>query len=319
MQKENEAMKKLIAAFLIIFAMPKTNSLSAHPFFDMTPHEVRGLINTKCMSIEAEVPQVHSVSEQIIDAAGRPTRLRIYAPQDAEDLPLILFIHGGAWVAGNLETHDNLARYLCKNAQAVVVSVEYQNSPEGKFPVPLNQCYDALQWAVGHTKQLYIDNQVAVVGDSAGGNLSAALCLMTRDQDGPKIDFQVLINPAPDLSCGGTLERQGDTVDVLRWQAMMYVESPEDVYLPYVSPSLAEDLSGLPPTLILLAELDDLRSDGQAFANKLQAANIPTKVYCQLGTNHLAGYGARASKSAIESLDVAVDSLRGVFNTKKKD
>lgn len=193
-----------------------------------------------------------------------------------------------------------------------------KNSPEGKFPIPLEQSYEALLWATSHTELLQIDDRVAVVGDSAGGNMAAALCLMARDRQGPKIDFQVLINPAPDLSCNGTLEKQEDKLDVLRWQAKMYTKTSEEVYLPYVSPSLAEDLTGLPPALVVVAELDDLRHDGESYACKLRVAGVPTNLYCQWGINHLAGHAARASEIAIESLDIAATSLLGVFKRIKR-
>lgn len=303
----------LILAVAAISALVGCETLNAHPFFDMNPYEVRNRINDRCMSIDAEVPEVGSTEDRSIEAAGRKTPLRIYTPSDGSRLPLILLIHGGAWVAGNLDTHDNLARYLCKNARAVVLSVGYQTAPEGKFPVPLEQCYDTLLWAATHTQQLRTDGRIAIVGDSAGGNMAAALCLVTRDRQGPQIDFQVLINPAPNLTCDGTIERQGGELDALRWQAMMYVENPEDVNNPYVSPSLA-DLTGLPAALIVLAEFDALRQDGQHYADKLHAADVPTSVYCQRGTDHLAGHSARASKAAQESLDTAVTALREAFH-----
>lgn len=307
-----------ITTLLVATIILGGSTLNAHPFFDMDYHEVRKLINSKCMDIDAEQPEVSTIKEHQINASGLDTILRIYTPNGEGKFPLILFIHGGVWVAGNLETHDNLARYLCKKVQAVVVSVEYKNSPEGKFPVPLEQSYEALLWATNHTELLQIDDRAAVVGDSAGGNMAAALCLMTRDRRGPKIDFQVLINPAPDLSCNGTLEIQEDKLDVLRWQAKMYTKTSEEVYLPYVSPSLAEDLTGLPPALVVVAELDDLRYDGESYASKLRVAGVPTNIYCQWGINHLAGHGARASETAVESLDIAVASLLGAFNRIKE-
>lgn len=260
------------------------------------------------MGIEAPVPSVAEVVDQTIHRENRTTPLRIYKPNSEKDLPAILLIHGGAWVAGNLDTHDNLARYLCSESQAIVISVGYLNAPEGKFPFSLEQCYDALLWSREH-----FDSKLAVVGDSAGGNMAAALCLMARDRKGPKIDLQVLINPAPDLSCNGVISRQNDPLDLMRWQATQYVDDPEDANHPYVSPLLASDLSGLPPAMVILAEKDDLREAGQKYAERLQAAGVPTSVYCQMGMHHLAGDGARASLRARESLEVAVSALQKSF------
>src|SRR5271170_2935601 len=113
---------------------------------DCTPWEVRDTINQNIMAIEASVTEVWSVEQATIQNEGRSTPVRIYTPNDQCNLPVLLLIHGGAWVAGNLDTHDNLARYLCSETEAIVVSVEYLNAPEGKFPVPVQQCYDALLW-----------------------------------------------------------------------------------------------------------------------------------------------------------------------------
>ena len=298
----------LASVFMLI------GNISAQSFWDMQPEEVRKLFNEKAFAIEAERPDVQNIKNITINQNGRTTPLRIYIPNAHKNLPIILYIHGGAWVAGSLDTHDNLARYLCRGAQAVVVSVGYQNSPEGKFPLPLEQCYDALLWIVQHASEFHTDNtRLAVVGDSAGGNIAAALCLLARDRKGPSIDFQVLINPVIDLSSGGTLKRQGDALDNERWYTTQYVQHPDDVMNPYASPIKAKNLTNLPPTLIILAEKDDFRKDGQRYADRLTAAGIPTNTYIQWGVGHLAGNGGRASLLARESLDVAVAALQGEF------
>jgi acetyl esterase len=222
------------------------------------------------------------------------------------DLPTILLIHGGAFVAGSVDTHDNLARYLCYKVQAIVVSVDYRVAPEGKFPFALEQCYDVLI-SIQHAPK------IAVVGDSAGGNMAAALCLMSRDRCGPKIDLQVLINPAPDLTCNGTILRQNDPLDVLRLQAFHYLADPKDANHPYVSPLIATSLKELPEAVVILAEKDELYEMGLSYANRLQEAKIPTEVYCQKGIGHLAGHGARAAPQAQESLDIAVDRIKNIF------
>jgi acetyl esterase len=281
---------------------------------DSTPWEVRDSINRDIMAIEAPEAAVWSVTQTVIHNEERSTPVRIYAPSDHRNLPVLLLIHGGAWVAGNLDTHDLLARYLCSETDAVVVSVEYQNAPEGKFPIPVEQCYDALIWTTEHADELAVDlTRVAVIGDSAGGNMSASLSLMARDRQGPKIAMQVLINPAPDLSCDASTEWPGDIRDALQWIGLHYFFTPEDVFHPYASPQLAQDLSGLPDAVVLLAETDKLLASGQKYADALQAAGVPTFVYCQKGIGHLAGQGARASLAARESLDVAVRELRKIF------
>ncbi len=258
---------------------------------------------------------VEAVIERTIHCENRDIPIRIYKPSAQTDLPVILLIHGGAWVAGNLDTHDNLARYFCSKTPAIVVSVGYLNAPEGKFPYSLEQCYDVLTWISENREELSsIDSGLAVVGDGAGGNMAAALCHMTRDRSGPSIDLQVLINPAPDLTCNGTISRKNDSLDCLRWQAFQYLSNPQDAHHPYVSPLRAENLSKLPSALILVAEQDDLRAAGEEYGRRLQEAHVPAKIYCQKGSNHLAGDRARASSKAEESLRVAVSFIQKAFS-----
>lgn len=307
-------------AFLIICcigALIMTEKALAQSYWEMGPDKVRKMLNEKFLAIEAEKPVVLKVENITIKNDDRTTPLRIYIPNEQKDLPIILYIHGGAWVAGNLDTHDNLARYLCKEVQALVVSVGYLNPPEGKFPVPLEQCYDALLWIVNHAQKFNSNaSRLAVAGDSAGGGMAAALCLLARDRKGPAIDLQVLINPVVDNTWGGTLERQGDEFDSERWIASQYVANPKETGNPYVSPIFAKDLSHLPPAIIILAEKDMFRKDAQNYADRLRLAGVHTNVYTQFGIGHLAGNGGRASKLAQESLDVAVAALRGIFRKK---
>lgn len=305
---------KFLAFAIFLGATLYMQDASASSWWDMGPQAVREKINERIMGIEAPIPAVWSVADQAVKCDGRNTPIRIYAPAKGYNFPVILLIHGGAWVAGNLDTHDNLARYLCSESKAIVVSVGYLNAPEGKFPLPLQQCYDVLTWIHEHAKEFSGDAaRIAVVGDSAGGNMAAGLCLMARDRSGPKINLQVLINPATDLTCNGTIVRQDDALDIMRWQALQYLSDSKDTNNPYVSPLVAKDLSGLPAAVVILAEKDDLRDAGQKYADRLKAAGVPTDIYCQQGIGHLAGDGARASLRARESLDVAVNALQRAF------
>lgn len=161
--------------------------------------------------------------------------------------------------------------------------------------------------------------RVAVVGDSAGGNMAAALCLMTRDRKGPAISLQILINPAPDLTGKGTLQRQDDAWDVMRWQALHYVNDPIDAHHPYVSPAVAKDLTNLPPALVLLAEKDFLFEDGKKYYDRLQEAGVVAELYIQNGIGHLGCDGAAVTKSAQESLNRVVEALRAKFQCCEKD
>ncbi len=278
-------------------------------YLDVSPSVVRELRHRRIFHIDAPSAPVGSIETVELQPGTRNTPIRIYTPASQHTSDIILFIHGGGWIAGSLDTHDNLARYLCSNTNARVVSVGYTASPEGKFPLPLEQCYDALLWA----KELAGQSKIAVVGDSAGGNMAAALTLMARERGGPQISLQVLINPALDLTCNGTLEPQGDALDTLRWEVSHYLSNPAAKSHPYVSPLQEQDLSNLPPATIILAENDLLRPQGQLYADRLSSAGIPTSTYCQKNTNHLAGHAARASLQAKESLDIAVQAINAAL------
>lgn len=295
----------------LVFVMFTAQSSASSPS-EKIAHQIREAIYQKILAIEADVPNVKKVDNICIKSGFRNLPLRIYTPDSDDLLPMILMVHGGAWIGGGLETHDNMARYFCKEAKALVISVDYLNAPEGRFPLQLNECYDALHWIVENAQSLHADPQrLAVIGDSAGGNITAALCLLARDSNGPKISLQVLINPSTDLT--GNLPQNEEFAAKMRFIVSQYVTHQDDVKNPYVSPIMAEDLSNLPSTLIILAENDELRNEGQIYADLLKSAGTKTNVYTQWGVGHLAGDGARASKRAQESLDIVVGALRGAF------
>jgi len=158
--------------FGVILLMQKVHA-STPSWWDMTPEIVREKINQRIMNIDAPTPTVGEIIDRTISRDTRTTLIRIYKPNTQNNLPVVLLIHGGAWVAGNLDTHDNLARYLCSKTPAIVVSVGYLNAPEGKYPFSLEQCYDALTWVFENRNEITpIDSGLAVVGDSAGGNMA---------------------------------------------------------------------------------------------------------------------------------------------------
>jgi acetyl esterase len=307
-------LKYLLTIFSAGALMLSGHASGAESFWEMGPEKVRKMFNDKFMAIKGVKSEVANVTNLTIQNDNRSTPLRIYTPNDNKNLPVILYIHGGAWVAGSLDTHDNLARFLCNKVEALVVSVGYLNAPEGKFPESLEQCYDALLWTVKHAQEFHANaDHLAVVGDSAGANMAAAVSIMARDRKGPKIDLQLLINPPIDNNWGGTLQPQGDEDDDERFIATQYVKNPQDANNPLVSLNNTKDLKGLPTALIILAEKDMFRKDGQIYADRLKAAGVPTNVYTQWGVGHLAGNGARVSPLARESIDVAVAALRGEF------
>ncbi|MBN1690866.1 MAG: alpha/beta hydrolase [Dehalococcoidia bacterium] len=219
--------------------------------------------------------------------------VRIYRPSDRAGLPLILYIHGGGWVVGSIATHDNVCRKLANRSGAIVVSVGYRLAPENKFPAGLEDVYAALQWA--HTEAASFGGdpcRLAVAGDSAGGNLAAAVCLVTRDRGGPPIRFQALAYPALDASNQDRksyrLNEKGYylTTKIIEQVIPLYINKSGDVFDPYVSPLLAGDVTGLPPALVITAQFDPLMSEGEAYAARLFDAGIPCRLHRYNGMIH---------------------------------
>lgn len=206
--------------------------------------------------------------------------VRVYRPEGRPPLPLVVFFHGGGWVLGNLESHDGTCRTLARAVPAVVVSVDYRLAPEHKFPAAAEDAFAATRWAAEHAASLGGDAaRVAVAGDSAGGNLAAVVALMARDRGGPPLVHQVLVYPPTDAACDtASYEENAEgyflTRDGMRWFWGHYLPSPAEGRHPYASPLRAEDLRGLPPALVITAEYDPLRDEGEAYAARLRAAGV---------------------------------------------
>lgn len=247
-------------------------------FKTITPQEFRSFSDdykdTGNLLDGPQIP-VHEVQNRTIEGREGTIPIRIFRPSAAENLPVLVFFHGGGFVIGTLDTHDNVCRRLCRDNQAVVVSVDYRLAPEHKYPAPTNDCYDATVWTSKNCASFGGDPaRLAVMGDSAGGNLATVVALKARDLNGPKISFQVLIYPSTDArlshpSIKGNGKGYLLTEEMLNWFVEQYTSSEEQKYDPYMSPFLAEDLSNMPPTLIQVAEYDPLRDEGKAYAQRL--------------------------------------------------
>ena len=227
-------------------------------------------------------------SEKVFSTADIGIRdgltVRLYRPSARTGLPVVLFIHGGGWMVGSIATHDNICRRLSNCAGALVVSVGYRLAPENKFPAALEDVYTALQWANAESGAFGGDpGRMAVAGDSAGGNLAAAVCLVTRDRGGPSVRFQALAYPGLDAS---DLDRESYilngkgyflTKNIIEQVIPQYVNNAAEVFDPYVSPLLAKDVSGLPPGFVITAGFDPLMSEGEAYAARLSGSGIPCR------------------------------------------
>ncbi|MEO5838251.1 MAG: alpha/beta hydrolase [Acidimicrobiales bacterium] len=211
--------------------------------------------------------------------------VRIYMPDNAGDaLPMVVLFHGGGFIAGSPDSHDGGARELCAQADAIVVSVDYRLAPEHKFPAAADDCHAALLWTAAHAAELGGDaTRLAITGDSAGGNLAAAVALMNRDRGGPPLALQALVYPVIDPSCATpSAVANGEgyllTTASMKWMWSLYVNGAEDYANPYAAPIAAASLAGLPPALVITAEFDPLRDEGEAYGRALEAAGVPVTI-----------------------------------------
>ena len=229
----------------------------------------------------AVIEQVARVEDRMIDLPQGPLRVRVYTPDEPGARPLAMFFHGSGFCFLGIETHDAMCRQICRRSGAVVVSVEYRLAPEHRYPAAPDDCHAATCWAVRNAAALGANpRRVAVVGDSAGGNLAAVVAQRTKAAGGPDIAAQVLLYPVLDhysVERPSWREREtgfGLTAAGMRWFWDQYLEDPADGALPDVSPLRAAELAGLPKAYIATAEYDVLRDEGDAYADALRAAGV---------------------------------------------
>lgn len=236
-----------------------------------------------------------TISERTINQDGRPVKLYIMKPEQVSGNPgVLLFIHGGVWLVGNFQNHRRLLRDLVVGSGQIGVFVEYTPLPEAKFPTQLEECYAALKWIAGHAQEVGADGtRIAVAGNSVGGNMTAALVLMSKDRNGPRIGYQALLVPATDASVdsGSYLEYGSErflTRAFMKYGWDLYAPDTRTRNNPYVSPlrASADELRNLPPALVITAENDPLRDEGEAYARKLKQAGVSVDAVRYNGTIH---------------------------------
>jgi acetyl esterase len=251
----------------------------------VTPQVARAGARRLTAASVGEPEAVAEVVDRIAATGAGDVPVRIYRPHGDAPLPVVVFLHGGGHVLGDLDSHDGLARGLADGARCVVVSVDYPLAPEHKFPAALDASHAAIGWVVENADALGVDPaRLAVAGDSAGGNLAAAATLKARAANGPRIGFQLLIYPDLDFrrtnrsitefaGKWGNVTREGQ-----QWFMEHYLTDGSERLDPLVSPLLEPDLSGLPPAFIVTAEYDALRDEGEQYGERLAAAGVPVVV-----------------------------------------
>jgi len=266
-------------------------------------------------------PAVASLRDLEIPLDGRTIAARFYLPEGAgEAPPLLVYYHGGGWVVGTLDTHDGTCRALARASGAAVLSVAYRLAPEHPFPAPLNDCYDALTWAARNAGELGIDaDRLAVGGDSAGGNLAAAVAILARDGGGPALRHQLLIYPVTDTDFtrlsyvqngGGEYFLAGET---MRWFWNHYLGSDLANPPPLAAVLQNSDLSGLAPATLYTAEFDPLRDEGMVYAERLGAAGVAIEAEIASGMIHGFFSMFEVVPDALIWIDKAGNRLKAAF------
>ncbi len=252
----------------------------ALPFSEETVAERRLEVDAESERLGGPPEPVAAVEELSAPGPAGPVRVRVYRPEGEEPFAGLIWLHGGGWVVGSLDSHDGVCRALCRRAGALVCSVDYRLAPEHRFPAALEDAWTATRWAASEAAALGLDPaRLAVGGDSSGGNLAAAVALRARDAGVP-LALQVLAYPVTDHRFDtGSYEEFADgyglTREGMRWFWERYLGPHGDGSLPEASPLRAPDLRGVAPALVQTAEADVLRDEGEAYARRLEQADVP--------------------------------------------
>ena len=292
----------------------------APPLYTLTPAEARAADLADVRAAAGPPEAVAAVEEHRITGPGGPLEVRLYRPAaDEAPLPALLYLFGGGWTLGSLDTSDAICRRLANAAGCVTASVGYRLAPEHPFPAAVQDCRAAAHWLSGQAAALGIDPaRIAVGGDSAGGNLAAALALLCRAEGGPALRHQLLVYPNTDHRADTASLRDNDDPALfnrrsVHWYWSHYLASSADGDDPLASPLRADDLSGLPPATVITAEYDPLRDEGEQYADALSAAGVPVDCRRYEGMPH--GFFAMAGvlDAAGEAQRYAAERLREAF------
>lgn len=252
--------------------------------------DLRSTITTMTLQLPRE--DIHEVVDRAMDGPSGPIALRVYRPSGYTDLPLFIYLHGGAWIFGDLDSHDHICRSLCVAGQIAVVAIDYRLAPENKFPAGVEDALAAAAWIVAHAAELGCNaDRIVIGGDSAGANLAAVTSHRLRSEGRSPFKLQILIYPATEFSrsrpsYATNAQAPGLTIDDVIWATDTYLRDDEDRKDPRAAPFWEEDMSGLPPAFVLTAELDPMRDDGEAYAQRLIEAGIPVMLRRYVGLPH---------------------------------
>jgi acetyl esterase len=267
-----------------------------------------------------DLPELAKIEDSSFPGPAGDVPVRIYTPAGDGPLPVVVFFHGGGFTIGSLTSHDPVAHKLAAESGAIVVSVDYRLAPEHKFPAAVEDCFAALQWVGDNAASFGGDaSRLAVCGDSAGGNLATVSSVLARDAGGPALAFQALIYPTTDARGGyPSIEENGEglflSADTMRWFYEQY-GSEDDKLDCRCSPILHEDLSNLPPALIITAEYDPLRDEGEAYGEALRTAGNSVTVKRYDGMTHVFFQLGAMLEEGRQAMSETAAALRLAFGT----
>lgn len=271
------------------------NAAGGPPLYTLSPTAARDVLASAQKAAPVEKLPVSIDDTTFPVGPTGSVRVRVVRPQEAKGtLPVVMHFHGGGWILGDRETHDRLTREIAVGADAAVVFVDYDRSPEARYPVAIEQAYAAMKYVVDNAAALGVDGErLAILGDSVGGNMAAAVTLMAKERGGPKITFQVLLYPVTDADFEtGSYQTYAEGP----WLTKKAMQWFWDAYLPDVAArgqitatplnATLEQLRDLPPALVAVDENDVLRDEGEAYARKLSQAGVPVASVRYNGTIH---------------------------------
>lgn len=297
------------------------------PIEQMTPAEVRAeraQTAAARAAMAAPFQEVARAEDRTVPGQGDPIPVRVYWPTEDRRLPVLIYFHGGGWMFGNIEAVDRTCRTLAVGGRCVVVNVDYRLAPEHKFPAAAEDAYAVAEYVARHPEEFACDpSRIAVGGDSAGGNLAAVACLMARDRGGPPLAFQLLVYPLTDyddnrpsmeeFAEGPLLTRAG-----IHYFWKHYVSSAEEGRHPYASPMNAASLEKLPPALVIDAECDPLRDQGEAYARRLAESGVPVTLKRYEGAMHVFFQMGGALDTGRAALADAAAALQQAFGVEER-
>ncbi|MBK3493839.1 alpha/beta hydrolase [Viridibacillus sp. YIM B01967] len=306
---------------LLLEQLEKSGTPEIH---ELSPVEARSYFTIE--DLAGKRVELESVINQTLHTNVGEVPVRIYTPiKSSEALPVFVYYHGGGWVIGNLDTADIPCRQIAAESKSVVVSVDYRLAPESKFPAAIDDSYAVIEWLIDNAEKLNIDaTRIAVGGDSAGGNIAAVVSLKARNHGVNSIIQQVLLYPVTDYNLNTDsyldfAEGYFLTKETMQWFWNHYLRDESDGENPDVSPLKATDLTNLPPALIITAEYDPLRDEGEAYAKKLQEANIPVQLKRYDGVIH--GFFSMAGllEEGADAIKLVSTTLSKAFHNTSKD